>query len=279
MITLSEIPSFLLAKDLIQERSIVEGDLSISEASRRNHNIVVVREHGASYFLKEGVDQERSATLINEGKFYEFLQSIPNLQNKGYDRYLPKFYGYDTYHRILILEYLPGGQNLREYQLQHRYLPLYLARVLGDALGVIHSVTNVVQFQGNFWENSLVGPPWILRSMYNPSVEIYQTMSSGNIHLIKILQQFPTLHLALDILRDEWKNIALIHGDVKLDNCIVYSPSISGRKTRIKLVDWELSQIGDPWYVTVHSSGARPGLPCRNVWVITTIPFAGGRYG
>src|SRR3712207_7392916 len=38
---------------------------------------------------------------------------------------------------------------------------------------------------------------------------------------------------------------ALIHGDARWDNCIVYPRTASRRATRVKLVDWEHACFGD----------------------------------
>lgn len=97
--------------------------------------------------------------------------------------------------------------------------------------------------------------PWIL-SIHHPHVSIFRNVSSANIQLIKILQQFPEFGKLLDELYQEWITKTLIHGDIKWDNCLVFASSGSRRMTRLKIVDWEFASMGDPcWAVgSVFSS-------------------------
>jgi aminoglycoside phosphotransferase (APT) family kinase protein len=73
-------------------------------------------------------------------------------------------------------------------------------------------------------------------------------------------------------LADEWMPLALIHGDVRWDNCVVFPAPHARRKTRLKLVDWELAGRGDPcwdvgsvfcdylwcWLESIPDAGAEP---------------------
>ena len=47
-------------------------------------------------------------------------------------------------------------------------------------------------------------------------------------------------------MRDGWRADALIHNDIKWDNCLVFSSQESGRRTGLKIIDWEFAAVGDP---------------------------------
>jgi aminoglycoside phosphotransferase (APT) family kinase protein len=70
--------------------------------------------------------------------------------------------------------------------------------------------------------------------------------SNGTLRLIRTVQQFPAFTELLDTLRDGWRNDTLIHADIKWDNCLLVAPPGSTRKTRLKIIDWELAAPGDP---------------------------------
>jgi len=144
----------------------------------------------------------------------------------------------------MILELLHEAENLREYHSGRKRFSSTLAAKIGDALGVIHRLIpesiEYVDIHG-LWGQ----PPWIL-SIHHPNLNIFRDVSSANFELIRIVQQNPELCWHLDALRQEWRNEALIHGDIKWENCLAFKKSPSTRKVGLKIVDWELANIGDP---------------------------------
>jgi hypothetical protein len=88
-----------------------------------------------------------------------------------------------------------------------------------------------------------------------PDPGVYRFASSSALELVKIVQGSRTLRDHLQALRAEWRSEALVHGDLRWDNCVAWARPGSSRRTRITLVDWELAGIGDPaWDVgTVFS--------------------------
>jgi len=63
--------------------------------------------------------------------------------------------------------------------------------------------------------------------------------------LIRLLQRDPDIRAALDRLRGDWVESHVIHGDVRWDNFLVVASNGAGHHS-VKLVDWELSSLGDP---------------------------------
>lgn len=60
------------------------------------------------------------------------------------------------------------------------------------------------------------------------------------------MQHSPKLCRSLDELREGWRTETLIHNDIKWDNCVIFARPSSKRKTRLKIVDWEVAGMGDP---------------------------------
>ena len=61
--------------------------------------------------------------------------------------------------------------------------------------------------------------------------------------MIKIIQRFGDFTTRLDAIRKEWRATAIIHNDIRADNCLLLTPLM---RTELKLLDWELAGIGDP---------------------------------
>jgi aminoglycoside phosphotransferase (APT) family kinase protein len=76
-------------------------------------------------------------------------------------------------------------------------------------------------------------------------LEDFCGMSGGAVSLVRMIQQSDDLCDTLDLLRGGWLRSAVIHSDLKWDNCVVL-PGRGSAATAVKLVDWEFARIGDP---------------------------------
>jgi len=243
MLTQPEAGPYLLQRELLSAASIVEGDLVVADASRRNRNFKVTVERGPSYLLKQGVGADGIATVAHEAAVYQFLHA--RAEKNGMDRYLPRYYGYDPKERILILELLRDAQDFREYHAQRGYFSKILASAMGKALSKVHRLTRTDGKNDEDGHMYPVQPPGAL-SIHRPEPRTLQDISSANLELMKIVQHSAQFRQVLDELRREWRTETLIHYDIKWDNCLVFARPASKRKTRLKIVDWELAGMGDP---------------------------------
>jgi len=237
-LTPSEAVSYLLKRELLHPEHIVAGDLTVADISRRHHNYKVAVGRASGYVLKQGIGKEKAPAVAREAAMYQVLES----NGTGLRRYLPRFYGYDAEANILILELVEGAQNLREYHVQQGHASILLARALGNALGTLHRTVE----RDKKDEKLAADPPaWIL-SVHRPTSKFFHECSGANLQLIRIVQQFSEFGEHLDGLRAGWQTEALIHRDIKWDNCMVFGKSPSARKTRLCMIDWELAGVGDP---------------------------------
>jgi hypothetical protein len=72
----------------------------------------------------------------------------------------------------------------------------------------------------------------------------YLTSSWASLEFLRILQDNDDLCDWIGRVRTKWQPEVFFHGDMRLDNCIVYGNS-NQRPTRILLVDWEFAGMGD----------------------------------
>jgi len=238
MLTQREVVDYLLERRLIQARSIVSGDLLVEDASRRNRNFKIVSQNGPGYLVKQGIGPDGRATVIREAQIYELLGAAGS--GRRFGRYLPRSYGYDHQRQLLILELVRDAQDMRAYSARRTRFSATLAAALGDALGALHQPA---------WLDAQPGagalftgqPPWIL-ALGCPDAGILRDVSGAALQLLRIIQQTPVLGRLLDELRWLWKPAALIHRDIKWDNCLV----LAQRRSQLRIVDWELADLGDP---------------------------------
>jgi hypothetical protein len=103
-LTVDTIVPYLIEWNLVSVGAIVEGDLEVIDAGRRNQSLKVVRRHGPSYLIKQpGEGEPRTGvTLRNEAWFYTQCQNAPYAADmRGL---LPAMQDWDENRGVLILE-------------------------------------------------------------------------------------------------------------------------------------------------------------------------------
>jgi hypothetical protein len=233
VLTSEEVAHYLRAHGLLDQPNGSEPEPAVVARPGRNSAFTVEAGSGSGYFLKQGVDAERSAGVAREAAIYTW----PMLRRGGLGPYLAGFVHHDPEHHLIVLDLVAGGASLRSYHARGRF-SITPARALGRALAALHRQTQPAIDLG-------ADPPWVL-SLHQPDLDVLLQSSRANVEMIKTLQRHPELGQHLDGLRHGWQPGALIHGDVRWDNCIVHPRPGSSRRTRLKLVDWELAQLGDP---------------------------------
>ena len=239
MLEQHEVAAYLLKRRLVSRRSIVAGELRISDASSRNRNFRVSGGAGASLLLKQGVVADSAASLANEVALYRRLTTAPGGAGRRLATCVPRLHGHDARRGILILEWIADGEDLDALHHRRGRPSAPLATALGRALAAVHAVARDKQALRD-------DPPWVL-SLHRPPLEALRYLSAASVDLIGQLQADTQVGAALDALREGWHSDALVHRDVKWANCIAHPAAVGGaRLTRVKLVDWEMAGWGDP---------------------------------
>jgi Phosphotransferase enzyme family len=247
MLTQDEITPYLLERKLVSAESIVEGDLAVVDASRRNRNFKVLSERGPSYLLKQGLGPEGRATVAHEAAVYDLLSRAEDDSGGLNNGYLPRCYAYDTKEHVLVLELLRDAQDLGEYHTRRGRFSVRVAAAMGDALAWLHDPKRIGA-NGLGKASPFSGAPAWPLTIHRPDLGIFRNASNAIIDLVGIVQGSTELCRLLDELRAGWKNEALIHRDVKWENYIVPARPSSRRNAGLKIVDWELADVGDPWW-------------------------------
>jgi hypothetical protein len=262
MLRQSEATAYLLRHSFVTSEAIVDGDLALVDVSRRNHNLQVTTNKGPCYLLKQGAGRDGKAGVAHEAAAYRLFESSSELQ-----RYLPRCVYYDCDESLLVLELIPNSENLRTYHSRQGSFPTSFAATLGKALSAVHRYGTLAlerdalgRFSGRL--------PWAL-FLDQPGLAIFHDISSANLQLIRILQSSTAFRGQMNELRSAWRADAFIHHDMKWDNCLVFSESASGRKSRLKVIDWEFADRGDPCWDIGAVFGSY-----LNFW-LTSIPITG----
>src|SRR5436190_18080502 len=262
MLTIEGVVPFLLERELLEERLIVDGDVLVTHVPRRNHNFRVATERGAGCFLKQGVGPDKVDAVAHEARVYRWLESHPAFG--ALEPFLPACRSFDAQESTLVLALVEQSQTLDEYHQKNGRLPRALGGALGDALGTLHRLTRPAT-TAQRPEGQSPGSATRFLHFHRPGLETFIGSSWGMLEVIRAVQQSTELCRLLDQLAGDWRDDALIHGDLRWDNCHVAEPASDGRRMQIKFVDWETGGFGDPcWDVgTVFSQ-------CLVFWLLST---------
>jgi aminoglycoside phosphotransferase (APT) family kinase protein len=228
MLAQDEAAGYLIERGLLSPAAVVDGGLVIRDVSSRNRNFLVETRDGPSYLLKQGLGADGVATVTHEASVYAHLAGVGEV-----DSYLPGYHSFDPEHALLILDLIAASEDLRTHHMRLGAFPAGAGEALGRALGTLHLATRETY--------PATAAPWVL-SVHMPDVSVFREISAANVELIKIVQASDAFGDALDELREGWSATALIHHDVKWDNCLVNRE----RPDELHLVDWEVAMAGDP---------------------------------
>jgi aminoglycoside phosphotransferase (APT) family kinase protein len=228
----SDVARHLLSLGLLDPAAVVEEDLAIVDASRRNRVFVAARRGGPALVVKQCADG-RGDTLAHEAAVLRALGGHP-----GVAGHVPAVVHHDPRAGTLVLR-TPGGA--RDWSAQHargRFGPA-LARALGRVLAALHglpedAVERLPPVVDQVWALSLEEPPH----------ELVRGLSSGAQELLALLQGSADLCRRLRDLGEDLAPDGMAHGDLRWDNCLAVAASGSARRTRVLVIDWELAGAG-----------------------------------
>ena len=273
-LTVNNLHEYLIATELISARSVVDGDYRVAETGRRNRNFKVLRSQGLFVKQMKSTEQQATFTLQREAAFYAALERYPALKPL-----VPRLVRHDPHRNVLILENIPYAESLAERQSRTQSYPRDLAAALGRLIGEIHNVTQTMVGDPALASTLDGAPPWPL-TLDTMSTEISRGFGPAGATLLSIVQQQPVLIPLLSALRPEWQRDCIMHGDLKFDNCLVWTNPDGANELRV--VDWELAAGGDSaWDVAtifkdylvtcISSAVVAAQQPGARVWPLTEL--------
>ena len=230
-----DIVTYLIENGLLDARAAVRERVTVVDQSRRNLNYLVqVDETG--FFVKQGVGRERRSTIGAEAKAHRLLKKSSRL-----DQHMVPLRQFDPARAIEVFDLVPSASSWRDHFVRTRRLPLMFARRAGRVLADLHRLCVPPVLPVDLRR----GPAEIL-SFHRPPAAILDSTSRAGLKVAAMVQAAPGLGDALESAASNWRFEAMIHGDIRWDNCLVFPRSMSHRATRLKLIDWELARVGDP---------------------------------
>jgi hypothetical protein len=229
----ADVARYLLDRELLSPRAVVDGGLRIVDRSRLNRVFVATADGDRCLVLKAGgTAPARAAAVIERRRLADGSGELA--------RALPVTVAYDGAEAVLVLESAPDAHDLADHYGRGRFSRA-LAREAGRALARLHAISPRAL-------DGLAPMPhraWI-EQLHRPDLDTLRTLSAAAAELTGLVQGMEDLCANLDELLAGWSEASVIHGDVRWDNCLALRRR--GRWASLQLIDWELCGPGDPGF-------------------------------
>jgi hypothetical protein len=228
MVEQSDIAHYLLSLGVVKPRSVIDEDLTVVDVSRRNSVFLATSRSGPTFVVKQG-SVETAPALANEGAILRILAGVPELAP-----HVPAVVHEEPAEGRIVLRTAPGARDWLDRRGRFPRLP---ARALGRVLAALHQLTIDVPQRA-------VAIPRLL--LPEPPFELLANSSQGAREVLAHIQADGDLRGRLEELLTADAQGALVHGDLRWENCLTLPAPAAKRRTRLLLVDWELAGRGDP---------------------------------
>ena len=234
--------NYLIEKDLVSLKSVVEGDLMLRDVSSRNTNFLV------NQFGKDGQKLLVKQPDVANIKYVQAMKVEAGIyaliHNKAVcskiRKYVPQLHQYDDENHILVMEQLSGVCRVFDYLYYGTYYPdKQIIKMLATILKNFHQIP--------IERAKILTPtyPWFLDIM---DKKYGQQVEKDNKKAYKILK--PILHntQVIQFMQESkamWQSTHFIHLDTRLSNWMMPYTHRAGQKCPIWLIDFELAGIGD----------------------------------
>jgi Ser/Thr protein kinase RdoA (MazF antagonist) len=222
----SDIAHYLLSLDVVKPRAILDEDFTVVDASRRNCVYLATTRSGPTFVVKQAMSGD-GAALAHEAAILRLLAGARELAG-----HVPTVVHHDALGACLVLSTPGGARDWSDHQGRFARIP---ARILGRTLASLHRLSADVP-PASIWGLQLPEPPHAL----------VLDLSAGAQDLVARIQASEYVCERLRELTDARSGSAVVHADLRWENCLALPAPRARRRTRVLLVDWELAGRADP---------------------------------
>lgn len=233
--TAQSVIDFLRSRRLLPDVSV--NRLTASEVTRRNVNFVVCVDARPVLFVKQlqYATFEVVESLQREAQCYHAAQASAALASVR--ALMPRCLLFDAEHSVLVLEGLDGVSAADAHQRVGVFDPS-VATLMGEGLARLHA-SSAVALRSVLRRRLPSALPWVLQ----PAAE--RTPLSRRAAFLSALEADGALARELAEVRGGWRRDTVIHGDTRPENFMLCRPADQGTAPVLRIVDWELADIGD----------------------------------
>lgn len=239
---------YLLDKGMITAEPVINGEFSVRRNDSRNNNFIINREYEhSSFFVKQvkANDTEKIETMKVEATAYWLAGN--DTHYSALKNFLPEYFYYDPLHHILIMEQVKSGLSVYDFYLQFNDFDNLLPGQIADLLVSFHKTVSTASSQPTpgfqYFRKQL---PWVFTIANNPAANFSGAAQSADQQIMQLIFKNPEFVQLIQKAAAEWRPVSLVHNDAKFNNFLIGYEAEKKSFQFIKLIDWELADIGDP---------------------------------
>lgn len=242
---LHEVHSYLVERGLINSDSILQGRFALQSIASRNPVFIVRVDNTANYFIKSinKANRENISTFHKEADCLFLFKELPRF--KTINSLTSSIVDFSSEDAVLILEYIENDGNLDSIyeSISRASLQICMFKV-SEILKSFHFQLSPKELSHHRLRKFSKYHPWVLNipDWFEGKSPPPFSKERMNNQVIYAITNYPE---HLDFIRRtkaKYKFESLIHGDVKFSNLLFKK---SENRISLKLVDWEISDIGD----------------------------------
>jgi aminoglycoside phosphotransferase (APT) family kinase protein len=222
----SDMAHYLLSLGVVKPREVMDEGFTVVDASRRNRVYLATTSAGPTFVVKQA-SEPGAPSLATEAAILGELAREPVLAG----------------HVPAVVVHEPGGclvlrtpGRARDWSEHRGRFSAARARTLGRVVARLHDLPVDAPRPATPMSLLLALPPYALVA----------GLSFAAQDLVARVQGSDFLCGRLEELRTATCEDALVHGDLRWENCLSLPSPGSARRTRLLLADWEAAGRGDP---------------------------------
>lgn len=233
-----------MEKGLLKPKSIVDGDFMVTQTQNRNAIFKIHIKDDKSLFIKQLVsfDSQNTYFLQKDATCLWLIKNEKVFENLS--QYVPEYYGYDPEKQVLIVEYIPEAKNVEEVYQEKKMLDPKMLDQVSKILSSYHFKLEDKTLTNRSVQFFMKQLPWTFQ--FAASSGAYSSQFSAMNQTNPVMNYLKDNSAFLSLMKNyvkDYEFTTLIHGDIKWMNFILKN---SGDVDSLKIIDWELADIGDP---------------------------------
>lgn len=242
-LTQHNLAHFLVDKGFLHPDLLVDGRYKVIQRQSRNSIFEVFLDGLPSgLFVKQLLSMDpQNAYLMQKDATVHCLIQRTNIVAKMRS-YIPQYYGYEPHNQVFVTEFFPDATSIHELIPKRKSIDPDELTQMAIILATLHqdlekSIETSPEL--HFFNRQ---PPWIML-FADPDHPQIKSSEQTLGPVTRLIRQQPELIQLLEELRCQWQGNYLVHGDIKLINFIRVT---SEHQEALKLIDWEIADLGDP---------------------------------